>query len=85
MVNSDWTFLECVKNIQALKSQFYEVLASFSYLEMKEVVKYKRSVRDSFYRLKFEEWKIDRLWEYMNGFVEYADLIAIVRVKNRHK
>ncbi len=81
MVNSEWTYLECVKNIQALKSQFYEVLASFSYLEMKEVVKYKRQIRSEFYSLKFEEWKIDRLWEYMNGFIEYIDLIAIIRHK----
>ena len=67
-INPDWTFKETLDHLEAIRSQFEEILSSFSYFQLHEKVEFVRNLRNSFYELKFEEWKIDKIWNYMNGF-----------------
>ena len=67
-VNPEWTFKEVVNNLKALKEEYKGVLASFSCYEIKERVKFKRNLRNAFYSLNFDEWKKDKIWNYMNDF-----------------
>ena len=68
VVNKNWTFEETVKNIEALKSQYCDILASFSCYEIKDKVNFMRNSRNSFYSMNLKTWEIDKLWEYMNDF-----------------
>lgn len=77
ILNPNWTFEEAVKNIMALKSQYKEILASFSYYELKDKVIFKRNTRNSFYSMNLKEWEIDKLWEYMNDYEELPVLIIL--------
>ena len=77
VVNKNWTFEETVKNIEALKSQYSDILASFSCYEIKDKVKFKRNLRDSFYSMNLKTWEIDKLWEYMNDYEELSTLIIL--------
>lgn len=64
-INPDWTFKEVVENIEVIKSQAWEIIASFSCLEIKEEVLFKRDLRRAIYSFKFEEWRCDRILEYI--------------------
>ena len=79
IVNQDWTFREAILNMRALKKTYEDTLRSFSYFELPEKVKFERNFRSSIYSLNFEEWKKDRLWDYLNGFLFYEELISIAR------
>lgn len=77
-INPEWTFKEVVDNLQTLKLQYEDVLASFYYFDLKEVMKFKKKTRDAFYLLKFEEWKRDKIWEYINGYEYYEELVKFI-------
>lgn len=76
-INPEWNFKETVDNLKTLKSEYEGLLASFYYFDLKEVIELKRKTRDAFYSLKFEEWKKDKIWNYMNGFEFYYVLKGI--------
>lgn len=82
-VNSNWTFKETVDNLKTLKNEYNEVLASFSYFTSKERITFLKATRDSFYALKFEQWKKDKIWDYMNGFEFLYVLNGIVKRNER--
>lgn len=67
-INPNWTFQETVEHLETLKSQYEEILASFSYFQLKQSVEFAKNTRSKFYSLSFEEWKKDKIWNYMNGF-----------------
>lgn len=77
IVNPNWTFEKAVKNIMTLKSQYKEILASFSYYELKDKVIFRHNTRNSFYSMNLKEWEIDKLWEYMNDYEELPVLIIL--------
>jgi len=85
MIVESWTFEEIVKNIKAVKLQYEDVLSSFSIWETKEKTNYKREVRDSIYSLNMEEYKKDRLWEYMNDCLDFIVLKQIYERNNNGK
>ena len=70
-IDPNWTFKQSVIQIKALKTQYKGFLTSFSYFQMKELVAFKKKTRDSIYSLNFEEWKCDKLWNYLNDFETY--------------
>lgn len=80
-INPNWTFKQVVSNIRALKSQYEEVLCSFSYFEIKCVAEFRRNTRNQFYALNIYEWQADKLWDYMNGFCPFTDFIGIIHRK----
>ena len=85
VVNKNWTFEEAVKNIEALKSQYCDILASFSYYEIKDKVNFKRNLRNSFYSMNLKLWEIDKLWEYMNDYEEISTLIILSSKRKKNE
>lgn len=73
-INPNWTYKETIKHVKALKRQYNSLLASFSYFDLHLKVMYLQKMRDSIYALKFETWKKDRIWEYMNNY-EHFDIL----------
>lgn len=69
-ININWTFKELVDNIEVIKSQVWDIIASFSYFDIKKEVDFKRRLRKTIYSLKFEEWRRDRILEYIYNDVE---------------
>lgn len=85
-INSNWTFREVVSNIRALRTQYEDILRSFNYFEIKRVAEFRRNTRDQFYSLNLDEWQIDKLWDFMNEFCPFEDLINIsIKTRNRQK
>ena len=85
VVNKNWTFEETVKNIETLKSQYSDILASFSCYEIKDKVKFKRNLRDSFYSMNLKTWEIDKIWEYMNDYEELSTLIILSNKRKKNE
>lgn len=62
-INPDSTFKEIVSNIEEIKSQVGDIIASFSSFEIKEQIEFQRNLRQQIYALKFEIWKKERILE----------------------
>lgn len=78
-VNSNYTFKEIIVKIKTLRQNYEDVLASFSYFNLHKKIEIMKKFRDSIYALNFEEWKKDRLWDYLNDYLSYEELISIAR------
>lgn len=51
---------------------------SFSFTQnTKGETRYIRETRNSIYELPYDEWKKDKLWEYMNDDVDYIAIMCI--------
>lgn len=66
------TFRQFVENCEALKSQYEEVLSPFFNVQLV------RCWKKMIYGLNIEEWKKDRLWEYLNDDVPIELLKKLV-------
>ena len=66
------TFRQFVENCEALKSQYAEVLLPFFNVQMV------RCWKKMIYGLNIEEWKKDRLWEYLNDDIPIELLKKLV-------
>ena len=77
-INQDWNFKEIVSVLKSLKEQYWEKVRSFSYFDLHEKVTYMRNFRDQIYKLDFEEWKKDKIWDYINN---YEFLYVLKRLK----
>ena len=79
MVNSEWTYKESLCYIRQLKAKYEGFMTSFcvfggnkDYFE--KVYNFKKEI----YSLTFEDWKIDKLWEFLNDDISYIDLWRFV-------
>ena len=77
-INKNWNYREIVNNLKEIKDEYWKKLAFFSYFDLHEKVVYMRNMRNSIYALNFEEWKKDKIWDYMNG---YEFLYVLKRLK----
>ena len=77
-INQDWNFKELVGVLKSLKEQYWEKVRSFSYFDLHEKVVFMRNFRDEIYKLDFEEWRKDKIWEYINN---YEFLYVLKRLK----
>jgi len=77
-INQDWNFKEIVSVLKSLKEQYWEKVRSFSYFDLHEKVVYMRKFRNDIYKLNFEEWKKDKIWDYINN---YEFLYVLKRLK----
>lgn len=68
--NRDWTFKEVVENIEVIKIQVWGVITSFSYGDIKKEIIFKQKLRDHIYSLNFENWKCDRILEYIYNDID---------------
>ena len=62
-IDPDSTFRDIVDNIEAIKSQVGDIIASFSSFEIKKQLQFQRELRKQIYALKFELWKRERILE----------------------
>ena len=84
-INEDWNFEEFVYHMKTLKPQYEEILTSFSFFEIKKRNDFLYETKKKFYNLKFPEWQIDKLWEYLNDYEKYYVLIDIVKRQQRQR
>lgn len=77
-INTNWTFKELVENIEVIKSQVWDIITSFSYFDIKKEVDFKRRLRKTIYSFKFEEWRRDRILEYIYNDVEFDVLKRLI-------
>jgi len=74
-VNRDWNYKESLVPIVKIKKHYEDIMLSFSVFGgNNNVIKSIREIKDEIYSLKFEEWKRDKLWEYLNDDITYVDL-----------
>ena len=73
-INPQWSFKEVVENLWTLRDTYESLLASFSYFDLHEKVVFMRKTRNAFYSLNFDDWKKDKIWNYMNHFEYYTTL-----------
>lgn len=80
-IDSSWNFKQLVDNLQTLKQDYNEWLASFLSCQnsVKIVNQYKKYLRDSFYSLNIKEWQIDMCWEYLNDDKLYFDIVKTMK------
>lgn len=60
-----------IDNGRTLRGMYQELLCPF--FNVKRI----REWRNILYQLELEEWKKDRIWEYLNGDIEIEELILI--------
>lgn len=84
MINENWTFRDLVLNAKMLKQEYVFVLAFFSNDNVYEEIKIRniiiKSFKNKLYSINIEEWKLDKVWEYMNGDIGYPLLRYIARI-----
>lgn len=77
-LNENMSFKKVVSVLKEYKEQYKEKVRSFSYYDLHEKVTYIRSIRDTIYKMNFDEWKKDKIWEYIN---DYEFLYVLKRLK----
>lgn len=75
MIESNWTYEEVVANIETLKTYYGRLLTSFSIFERKKRIKLCRNFKTQIYSLPIDEYKINRIWRYLNDEIEYDELV----------
>lgn len=79
MINVNAKFDDIILNIKTLKENYNSSLASFRYFEKKQLIEYKKRIRNNVYSLQFEEWKKDKIWNFLNGFEEFETLENLIK------
>lgn len=77
-VNTEWKYREVIENIEAIKSNYKDILASFLWYEVGKRVECGYNLKRQIYSLKFEEWKKDKIWEYINDYEEFETLLKFI-------
>lgn len=75
MIKDEWGFKEVIENIETLRSEYNRFLTSFSIFERKKGLKLCRQFKTKLYRLKFDEYKKNLIWKYINDEIEYEEMI----------
>ena len=73
-IDPNWNYKQTLSNLRALRLQYEDILRSFSYFNLHDKVVFTYEVKQSIYSLNFEEWKKDRIWEYMNHDIAFGIL-----------
>lgn len=67
-INPSWKYSEVMENLRTLRTQYKEILTSFSYT--RERNEFMRKVKNQIYSLKFCESRKDEIWNEMNRIGE---------------
>lgn len=65
-IDPNWTYNETIEHAEAIKSYYKDTLASFLWHEGVKRVLFMRDMKLLIYSLKFEEWRRDKIWAYLN-------------------
>lgn len=66
-----WTFNELTLNLKTLRTQYREIIASFSYFQKKEKIAFERQVKRTIYSYPYQEYLCNFAWSYIS-MPEYA-------------
>lgn len=77
-VNPNWSFKETLSFIEALKQDYYGALTLFNCFNIHEKRKLVRQFKKDIYALSYEEWKKDRVWDYLNDNIDYEVFTKIL-------
>ena len=69
------TFKEILENAEALKTRYQGFLSPF--FDSQKIIKW----RDYIYSLPIDEWKSDRIWEYLNDDIPYEKFKKIFMLR----
>ena len=84
LFNEKWTFAEVVDNIQTIRDKYEIIVDSFSDDKIWYRNKFVRKIKNEVYNFPFEEYKKDRIWNYMNRYDFFYVLKEIVnRLKDK--
>ena len=72
---SNLTFRQFVESARALKDNYECLLMPF--FRPKEI----RCWKTMIYSLNMVEWKRDKIWAYLNGDMEYEELVKLKDIK----
>lgn len=64
--NPSWNYKQLSLHLRTLRIQYWDILASFYYFDIKKVIEFKRKTRDIIYSYPFKENLKDIAWEYLN-------------------
>lgn len=64
-IDPSWKYNEVIQNLTALKTQYKEILTSFSYTRDRNC--FIQNTKKQIYSLKFNETKKDEIWIEMNN------------------
>ena len=78
-INQNWSYKECLYFISSIKQNYEGIMSSFCvYGGNREYFEKVRIIKKQIYDLDFgkkDNWKKDKLWEYLNNDIKYTDLI----------
>lgn len=79
IVNENWNYNDVVVNIEALKYKYKDILASFSWLKLKDKNKFIYDFKRQIYNLKMREYEQNMIWEYLNDDRQLEEVFSLMR------
>lgn len=61
-----WTYNELTLNLKTLRTQYREIIASFSYFQKKEKVAYEKQIKKIIYSYPYQEFLCNFAWNYIS-------------------
>ena len=68
-----WSYNELTLNLKTLRVQYREILASFSYFQLKDKVAFERKIKKIIYSYPYQEFLCNFAWNYLSA-PEYTTL-----------
>lgn len=73
---SNFTFKQFIESARVLKDNYECLLMPF--FRTKAI----RCWKVMIYSLDMPEWKRDKIWNYLNGYIEYEDLVKLKNIRD---
>lgn len=61
----NWTYNELTLNLKMLRTQYREIVASFSYFQKKEKIAFERKIKETIYSYPYQEFLRNFAWNYL--------------------
>lgn len=61
----NWTYNELTLNLKMLRTQYREIVASFSYFQKKEKIAFERKAKKTIYSYPYQEFLCNFAWNYL--------------------
>ena len=73
------SFKSLVYNAKTIKTYYLGLLSSFSMYEIRKKRETIYNFKKDLYKLGkyMDEWKVDKIWEYLNDDISYIDLFML--------
>jgi len=79
VINQSCNYKESLYFISDVKRHYEDIMLSFSVYGKNQDKRNKiREIKKEIYKLNFEQWKKDKLWEYIVDDIKYVDLWRFV-------